>query len=71
MVFVVLQAQLKVVGRLDQLLQNAVRDGDARVMQGVCATQWNACLPLLQHNLRRKIKSALLRLAEALEDTHR
>ncbi|XP_067091811.1 cilia- and flagella-associated protein 46 [Osmerus mordax] len=64
------EAQLKVVGRLDQLLQSAVRDGEAHVMQGVCATQWNACLPLLQHNLRRKIKPALLRLAEVLEDTH-
>ncbi|KAL0964286.1 hypothetical protein UPYG_G00321810 [Umbra pygmaea] len=63
------RAQLKVIGRLDQVLQNAVREGDAKVMQAVCASQWNACLPLLQHNLKGNIKGALTRVAQVLDDT--
>uniref|UniRef100_A0A8C7V183 Cilia and flagella associated protein 46 n=1 Tax=Oncorhynchus mykiss TaxID=8022 RepID=A0A8C7V183_ONCMY len=63
-------AQLKVIGRLDKVLQSAVREGDAKVMQAVCASQWNTCLPLLQHNLRRNVKGALLKVAQVLEDTY-
>ncbi|XP_072534370.1 cilia- and flagella-associated protein 46 isoform X2 [Salminus brasiliensis] len=62
------EAQLAVVGQLDALLQRAVREGDGEVTQCVCAAQWNSCLPLLQHNLRRSIKRPLLALAHALED---
>ncbi|KAG7462737.1 hypothetical protein MATL_G00187960 [Megalops atlanticus] len=64
------EAQLKVVWKLDQLLQNALQGGGAGAVQGVCATQWNACLPLLQHNLRKSVRKPLLRLAQALEDTN-
>ncbi|XP_071248937.1 cilia- and flagella-associated protein 46 isoform X8 [Salvelinus alpinus] len=64
------EAQLKVIGRLDKVLQSAVREGDAKVMQAVCASQWNTCLPLLQHNLRRNVKRALLKVAQVLEDTY-
>eukprot|EP00063_Salmo_salar_P080807 XP_014055642.1 PREDICTED: cilia- and flagella-associated protein 46 isoform X6 [Salmo salar] len=64
------EAQLKVIGRLDKVLQSAVREGDAKVMQAVCASQWNTCLPLLQHNLRRNVKGALLKVAQVLEDTY-
>ncbi|KAI4874895.1 hypothetical protein NFI96_034468 [Prochilodus magdalenae] len=60
-------AQLAVVGRLDALLRKAVRQGDGRVTQCVCASLWNSCLPLLQNNLRRSIKRPLLTLAHALE----
>jgi hypothetical protein len=60
-----------VIGRLDKVLQSAVRAGDAKVMQAVCASQWNTCLPLLQHNLRRNVKGALLKVAQVLEDTYR
>ncbi|XP_034148794.1 cilia- and flagella-associated protein 46 isoform X2 [Esox lucius] len=63
------EAQLKVIGRLDQVLQSAVREGDPKVMQAVCASQWNACLPLLQHNLRWSVKGVLQRVAQVLEDT--
>ncbi|KAJ8359853.1 hypothetical protein SKAU_G00163780 [Synaphobranchus kaupii] len=64
------EAQQKLVWRLDQLLQNALRAGGAGIVQGVCATLWNACLPLLQHNLRRSIRKPLLRLAQVLEDSN-
>ncbi|XP_044228761.1 cilia- and flagella-associated protein 46 isoform X1 [Thunnus albacares] len=63
------EARLKEIGKLDQWLQTAVREGDPRAVQAVCATQWSFCLPLLQHNLRRRIKTPLLRVAQILEDT--
>lgn len=40
-------------------------------MQAVCATQWNFCLPLLQHNLRKRIKTPLHHVAQVLEDIQR
>ncbi|XP_059214821.1 cilia- and flagella-associated protein 46 [Centropristis striata] len=61
------EARLKEIGKLDQWLQTAVGEGHPEAMQAVCATQWNFCLPLLQHNLRKRIKTPLLRLAQALE----
>lgn len=67
----ILQARLKEIGKLDQLLQDAVREGDRPAMQSVCATQWNLCLPLLQHNLRKRIRTPLSRVAQVLEDTQR
>ncbi|XP_074502975.1 cilia- and flagella-associated protein 46 isoform X2 [Sebastes fasciatus] len=62
------EARLKEIGRLNQWLQTAVREGDPQAMQAVCATQWSCCLPLLQHNLRKCIKTPLLRVAQVLED---
>lgn len=40
-------------------------------MQAVCATQWKLCLPLLQHNLRKHIKTPLRHVAQVLEDIQR
>lgn len=65
------QARLKEIGKLDQWLQTAVREGDPQAMQAVCATQWSLCLPLLQHNLRKRIKTPLLSMARVLEDMQR
>ncbi|XP_038140005.1 cilia- and flagella-associated protein 46 [Cyprinodon tularosa] len=62
------EARLKEIDKLDQLLQAAVREDRPRAVQAVCATQWNFCLPLLQHNLRKRIKTPLLKLAQVLED---
>ncbi|XP_023695682.2 cilia- and flagella-associated protein 46 isoform X2 [Paramormyrops kingsleyae] len=61
---------LRIVRRLDQCLQNAVGEGDSPVILAVCATLWNVCLPLLQHNLRKRIRGQLVRLAQTLEDIH-
>lgn len=68
---VIPQARLKEIDKLDQLLQAAVREDRPRAVQAVCATQWNFCLPLLQHNLRKRIKTPLLKLAQVLEDMQR
>uniref|UniRef100_A0A3B4VED7 Cilia and flagella associated protein 46 n=1 Tax=Seriola dumerili TaxID=41447 RepID=A0A3B4VED7_SERDU len=62
------QARLKEIGKLDKWLQTAVREGDPEAVQAVCATQWRFCLPLLQHNLRKCIKTPLLKVVQALED---
>ncbi|KAF5902114.1 cilia- and flagella-associated protein 46 isoform X3, partial [Clarias magur] len=62
------EAQLSVVRRLEALLLRALREGDAQVTQSVCATLWNSCLPLLQHNLRKNLKSPLMTLSQALQN---
>ncbi|MEQ2248261.1 hypothetical protein ILYODFUR_017428, partial [Ilyodon furcidens] len=62
------EARLKEIDKLDQWLQVAVREGASQAVQAVCVTQWNFCLPLLQHNLRKRIKTPLLKLAQVLED---
>ncbi|XP_047458245.1 cilia- and flagella-associated protein 46 isoform X2 [Mugil cephalus] len=62
------EARLKEVGRLDQWLQTATKEGGPQAVQAVCATLWSVCLPLLQHNLRKHIRTPLLRMAQALED---
>nr|XP_021521808.1 cilia- and flagella-associated protein 46 isoform X1 [Aotus nancymaae] len=61
------ETQLDIVQRLDVALQRAVRLGDPRVIHVVCATQWNTCLPLLQHNLRHRLRKPLASVAEVLE----
>ncbi|KAG5196142.1 hypothetical protein R6Z07F_018059 [Ovis aries] len=61
------EAQLDVVRRLDVTLQRAVRLGEPRLVHTVCATQWNACLPLLQYNLRHHLRKPLTSIADALE----
>ncbi|XP_007935070.1 cilia- and flagella-associated protein 46 [Orycteropus afer afer] len=61
------ETQLSIIQRLDVALQRAVRLGDPRVIHVVCTTQWNASLPLLQHNLRHHLRKALTNVAEVLE----
>ncbi|XP_041867180.1 cilia- and flagella-associated protein 46 isoform X2 [Melanotaenia boesemani] len=64
------EAHLKEIDKLDQWLKTAVREGGPQAVQAVCVTQWSICLPLLQHNLRKRIRTPLLKLAQALEDIH-
>ncbi|KAG1963056.1 cilia- and flagella-associated protein [Pimephales promelas] len=63
------ELQLSVIVRLDALLQTALKAGDAGVCEAVCVCLWNACLPLLQHNLRKRVQKPLLTLARALDST--
>ncbi|XP_075034359.1 cilia- and flagella-associated protein 46 [Mixophyes fleayi] len=62
----VVEAQLRVIRRLESTLQDAVRLGEPNTIQNVCTTQWNLSLPLLQHNLRKHLKKPLVSVAEAL-----
>ncbi|XP_060097359.1 cilia- and flagella-associated protein 46 [Heteronotia binoei] len=64
----VVEAQLKVIQKLDLILIRAIRLKNGNVIQAVCATQWNLCLPLLQHNLQQHVRKSLLAIAEILEE---
>ncbi|XP_056385225.1 cilia- and flagella-associated protein 46 isoform X2 [Hyla sarda] len=64
----VVEAQLRVINRLETTLQNAVRLGEPNTIQEVCTTLWNLCLPLLQHNLRKHLKKPLISIADSLEN---
>uniref|UniRef100_A0A8C4ZTJ3 Uncharacterized protein n=1 Tax=Gadus morhua TaxID=8049 RepID=A0A8C4ZTJ3_GADMO len=65
-----IEARLKEIGKLDRLLRRVAAAGEAdpRAVQAVCATQWSVCLPLLQRNLRKRVRAELQRVAQALED---
>ncbi|XP_050982360.1 LOW QUALITY PROTEIN: cilia- and flagella-associated protein 46 [Labeo rohita] len=63
------ELRLSIIVRLDALLQKALKEADARAIQAVCACLWNACLPLLQQNLRKRVQKPLLSLARALDHT--
>lgn len=65
------QAQLSIIGRLDLVLQRAIRLGDPQAIHVACTTQWNTCLPLLQHSLRRHLRKPLTTVAEILEKVDR
>ncbi|XP_059517976.1 cilia- and flagella-associated protein 46 [Myotis daubentonii] len=64
---VAVETQLNIIQRLDVVLQRAIRLGDPQVIHVVCTTQWNLCLPLLQHNLRHHLRKPLTNIAEILE----
>ncbi|XP_078499587.1 cilia- and flagella-associated protein 46 [Lissotriton helveticus] len=61
------EIQLKQVRRLEFALENAVRLSEPNTIEVVCASLWNLCLPLLQHNLRKQLRKPLLSVAEILE----
>ncbi|XP_068876435.1 cilia- and flagella-associated protein 46 [Aphelocoma coerulescens] len=64
----VVEAQLKLIKNLELMLKRAVQLGDPAVIQVVCATQWNLCLPLLQHNLHQHVRKPLISVADVLEE---
>uniref|UniRef100_A0A8C3PLQ7 Uncharacterized protein n=1 Tax=Calidris pygmaea TaxID=425635 RepID=A0A8C3PLQ7_9CHAR len=61
-------AQLELIKNLDLILKRAVQLGDPGVIQVVCTTQWNLCLPLLQHNLHHHLQTPLISVADVLEE---
>ncbi|XP_030132507.2 cilia- and flagella-associated protein 46 [Taeniopygia guttata] len=62
------EAQLKLIKNLEVMLKRAVQLGDHGVIHVVCATQWNLCLPLLQHNLHQHVRKPLISVADVLEE---
>ncbi|KAM9549280.1 cilia- and flagella-associated protein 46 isoform 2-T2 [Guaruba guarouba] len=64
----VVEAQLELIKNLEFTLKRAVRLGDPDVIQVVCTTQWNLCLPLLQHNLHQCVRKPLISVADVLEE---
>uniref|UniRef100_A0A8C4ULF1 Cilia- and flagella-associated protein 46 n=1 Tax=Falco tinnunculus TaxID=100819 RepID=A0A8C4ULF1_FALTI len=63
-----LTAQLELIKNLELTLKHAVQLGDPNVIQVVCTTQWNLCLPLLQHNLHQYVRKPLISIADILEE---
>ncbi|KAM6390504.1 cilia- and flagella-associated protein 46 [Pluvialis apricaria] len=64
----VVEAQLELIKNLELTLKHAVQLGDPDVIQVVCTTQWNLCLPLLQHNLHQHVRKPLISVADVLEE---
>ncbi|XP_035186668.1 cilia- and flagella-associated protein 46 isoform X3 [Oxyura jamaicensis] len=64
----VVEAQLKLIKSLELTLQHAVQLEDPDVIQVVCTTQWNLCLPLLQQNLHQHVRKPLMAVADVLEE---
>ncbi|XP_072727829.1 cilia- and flagella-associated protein 46 [Ciconia boyciana] len=64
----VIKAQLELIKNLELTLKRAVQLGDPNVIQVVCTTQWNLCLPLLQHNLHQHVRKPLISVADVLEE---
>ncbi|XP_071090002.1 cilia- and flagella-associated protein 46-like [Haliotis cracherodii] len=62
------EVRQQAIKRCEEAIMNAIRQGDPNILQAGCVTQWNLCLPLLQHNLRQTVRKPLTLLAEALED---
>ena len=69
--YYICQIRLQAIKRCEEAIMNAIRQGDPNVIQVGCVTQWNLCLPLLQPNLRSKIRRNLTVIAEALEKVDR
>ncbi|XP_078421329.1 cilia- and flagella-associated protein 46 [Cetorhinus maximus] len=59
---------LRVIKRIDEILQNAIRARNWNLVQVVCVTQWKLCLPLLQPNLRKNVSKQLINVATILSD---
>ena len=62
---------IQAIKRCSEALQNSVRINNPNVMQAGCVTQWNLCLPLLQTNLRSKVRRPLTQVADILENIER
>ncbi|XP_038629303.1 cilia- and flagella-associated protein 46 isoform X2 [Scyliorhinus canicula] len=59
---------LRVIKRMDEVLQNAIRAANWNLVQVVCVTQWKLCLPMLQPNLRKNVLKQLINVATILSD---
>ena len=55
------------IKKLHDILKNAQRLNNPKLIQLGCMMQWNLCLPLLQPGLRKQIRKALQLCAECLE----
>lgn len=63
-----IEVRLQAIYTIENHLISANRLNDENTIQMGCLTLWNLCLPLLQHNLRHKIRKQLLLAVEMLEN---
>ncbi|XP_069720254.1 cilia- and flagella-associated protein 46 [Phaenicophaeus curvirostris] len=64
----IIEAQLELIKNLELSLKRAVQLEDPDVIQVVCTTLWNLCLPLLQHSLLHHVRKPLIAVADVLEE---
>ena len=64
----VIKAKTESVNKLHELLRNAQRLNNTKLVQLGCFIQWNLCLSLLQPGLRKQVRKALQLVAECLEE---
>ncbi|XP_009877634.1 PREDICTED: tetratricopeptide repeat protein 40, partial [Apaloderma vittatum] len=64
----VVETQLELIRNLELTLKRAVQLGDPGVIQVVCTTLWNLCLPLLHRDLHQHVRKALIAAADVLEE---
>ena len=66
-----LQIRMRAIELAAETVESLVRTGQDDLVQTGCTTLWNLCLPLLQTNLRAKIRRALTTLTHILERIQR
>ena len=64
----VVKTKTENVNRMHELLRNAQRLNNTKLVQLGCLIQWNLCLSLLQPGLRKQVRKALQLVAECLEE---
>ncbi|CAG5128471.1 unnamed protein product, partial [Candidula unifasciata] len=64
----VVDIRLQAIKICEEAVRNSVRQGDHKLIQKGCVTLWNLCLPLLQPNLRHRVRKPLTMITDALED---
>ncbi|XP_066929818.1 cilia- and flagella-associated protein 46-like [Clytia hemisphaerica] len=63
-----IEVRLNAIETLSEHLSQAHRMNEHNLIQVGCVTMWNLCLPLLQNNLRSKVRKYLIQIAEFLEE---
>jgi hypothetical protein len=67
----IVRLRVDAIMRCDEILHNAKRLLNPRLIQLGCMMQWNAILPLLQSGIRNQIRKPLQVVAEYLEEIDR
>ncbi len=65
------QTRIRAIELTEETLESLVRTGQYDLVQTGCINLWNLCLPLLQTNLRGRIRKALTTLVNILERIQR
>ena len=66
-----LKTRIRAIELTEETLESLVRTGEFDLVQTGCVNLWNLCLPLLQTNLRGRIRKALTTLVNILERIQR
>jgi hypothetical protein len=67
----IVNMRVQAIAKCDETLHNAQRVKNCSLIQFGCLIQWELCLPLLQPNLRSKIRRPLQFVADCLDEIER